>query len=179
MRRSIRSFTIFGILLTSAVAHAQVDEAMAEKAADERLRVEVTCSHDKARTPVARLHWSGARAVLAAGELEATVFKDGFERGIYAAAPPLEERAAFALFDQRKERTYRAPGLELRITKISTEREARTGREGTVVEVEGLEPGLNYFWRIRVAEGEYSAVARTLAPVCPVDEAEMEKGGDR
>jgi hypothetical protein len=162
----------------------------ARPAALEEPTCQVICSADRPRTAVATISWRAAQppanpqaltTAMSNQRLEVTTFKDGFTRGAFAQLAPGGNQT-FA---------FRAPGAPqppltgltaLTVTKVSTAQDRLTSgspnpgaftapaggvdpSQVVVVEIEGLEPGLNYYWR-RAPTGP---VARCQAPICPAD----------
>jgi len=138
------------------------------------LQVEVSCSPTKIRTPIARISWEGSEETLQGQRLDVTVYKDGFSRGVYASLSSVRPSERFVIPRAEKALAYRPPGLDLVVSNVETSRQTRR----PAVVVEGLQPGLNYFWRI-VAETKglsvSSEVVRQQAPVCPADLREEPK----
>lgn len=133
------------------------------------LECRVFCSDEKLRTPVAELTWRSTQALLSAVRIEVTVYKDGFKTGAYAS---LDSNQGNRSYQSQKGRGGQdlIPGLsQLVVVDVRSLRE----RPGLVaVRIEGLEPGLNYFWRVvSKANGRQMAgvTARCQAPVCPAD----------
>ncbi|MCA1615116.1 MAG: hypothetical protein LC795_18495 [Acidobacteria bacterium] len=129
------------------------------------------------------------RSKVAQQRLEATVYADGFERGLFAAVPVLRPNALF-LARPRPElagrRQKKIPGLErLVVREVATrldraadrfllmrprsglpaETPGAAGGDWVVIRLEGLAPGMAYSFRV---PGGRSAVT-CLAAVCPVD----------
>jgi hypothetical protein len=145
--------------------------------------VEVVCSDTKLRTSNARVQWSMPRAALDASglarltaaqqSLEATVYKNGFDKGLLVSLPispatpdrPVMPRA-----------TSQPPLRAFQITLIGLEQPRATLAPGAADEmgavVEGLEPGVNYTWRLAIdtPSGQIVSPPTTIqAPVCPAD----------
>lgn len=151
-----------------------------------RLKVsaEVFCSETKLRTSNARIRWSmNAEALEASGvksfstatqSLEATVYKNGFEKGLLASIP-----ISHATRDRRVAAQAQGKSSKLRAFQFSLievdEPKTAVGPEGggeMAAVVEGLEPGVNYTWRIAIetAAGRIvSAPTTSQAQVCPAD----------
>lgn len=148
---------------------------------------EVFCSETELRTAIARLRWKlvpgpaldtgeAARLSSTGQQLQTTVFHRGFEKDLYVTLPLSREgqaaEAAPATARQGKG-TMRAYQLRLREVRLpdSAERFA-AGEQEAVAEVENLEPGMRYTWRL-VPEGaderSASPTVSCLAPVCPAD----------
>jgi hypothetical protein len=151
----------------------------------------VSCSAEKPRTVVASISWplnqpaanpQALSAGMASQRLDVTTFKDGFSRGVFAQLAPIRENQPFGLAPAAS--ASAVPSLRgLSVTRVTTLQEQlssgapnATGAlmppsasndpaRVAVVEVEGLEPGLNYYWR-RTPDGP---VVRCQAPVCPSD----------
>jgi hypothetical protein len=151
---------------------------------------QVICSADRPRTAVASISWRVAQApanpqalttAMSDQRLEVTTFKDGFTRGAFAQLAPGDNQS-FA-FSARGAAPTALPGLTaLTVTKVSTAQDRLTTgspnpgaftappagvdpSQVVVVEIEGLEAGLNYYWR-RTPTGP---VVRCQAPICPAD----------
>lgn len=155
---------------------------------------EVSCDKVKPRTPFAVLIWKVAEtpvdaqaltARLATQGLEVTVYKDGFDKQKFAALPSLRREGRFLVRQSSAASQRRTTGLDqlvvVDITPLSEPSDParfdpsrrRAGRFSYVaVRVEGLEPGLNYFWRVSSETGDRQAagaIVRCQAPVCPAD----------
>jgi len=159
--------------------------------ASEEPRCVMSCSATKPRTAVAEISWplaqrAASRQALTDGlsqqTLDVTTYKDGFTSGIFVQVSPV--RAAQPFASRTAQPPVSAPSLQsLIVTRVDTLQDRlATGASRTapelmspsagndagrvvVVEIEGLEPGLNYYWR-RTPGGP---VARCQAPVCPFD----------
>lgn len=125
-------------------------------------------------------------------ELEVTVYRDGFSRGLFANLLSADRDAGLRRLNDSPAQGG-GPGLEgLTVTEVrrrgddeGARRESRfneglsgarasrlRGGATVVVRVEGLEPGLNYFWRVPAGSGRRRAAGQVVqckAPVCPVD----------
>ena len=150
---------------------------------------QVKCSTERPRMAVAAISWPVPQPVanpqalssaMSDQPFQVTTFKDGFNRGAFAQLTPRENQS-FA-FSARGAAPSALPGLgDLSVTKVSSLQErvsspnpgafaqppanAADPSRVVVVEIDGLEPGLNYYWR-RTPTGP---VVRCHAPVCPVD----------
>ena len=151
----------------------------AEELAPDGLECKVYCSPTKLRTPIAELTWVAADKSLDRQGLEVTVYKNGFEKGPFARLLLIERGQKFTL---QKTPRYtsggRTPGLDsLFITEVRTREDRLSQRSINIatVQVEGLEPGLNYYWRVvSKVSGKWLAsktvqAVRCQAPVCPAD----------
>jgi len=164
--------------------------AVAQTQAREEQRITITadsfCSDTKLRTSNARIRWSMPGAALeAAGvgnfstakqSLEVTVYKNGFEKGLLASVPipqATPERPLAAQAQQKRPipRAFQFSLIEVEQPKTSPAAEAST-EMGAVVE--GLEPGVNYTWRIAIETSSgkiVSAPVTSQATTCPADMA--------
>ena len=165
-----------------------------------QLFCDVFCSETVRGTAVAEILWKVSetqlnpqafQARIRNQGLEVTVFKEGFNKGLYSNLASLDTSNNFRAFraDQQD-----IPGLDgLVVTDVrsvddtdeSGARESRFNKErvgalpfdprtteAVVVRIEGLKPGLNYFWRVPTGTGNnrrLSEVVQCKAPVCPVD----------
>ncbi len=146
---------------------------------------EVYCSETRLRTANARISWLGAGtfpgaaspAASAVGEqLQATVFKNGYDQDLYASfstlgsGQELSPQAAGVL-PEPEMRAYDLTILEVaEPSPLAASIDDPAARKS--VEVEGLEPGMRYTWRVvfKTADGqEISETVTCEAPVCPAD----------
>lgn len=153
------------------------------------LTCEVYCSETRLRTANARISWIGPgmfqggpspAASPTAEQLQTTVFKDGYDKDLYASFSTLGDGQglspqAASVLPEPQMRAYdlsilavaqptAGPGL---LAASADDPAARTS-----VEVEGLEPGMRYTWRIvfSTADGQETSETVTCeAPVCPAD----------
>lgn len=165
---------------------------VAPEVADFDVTCETYCSETQLRTASARISWTvGPAAVSAVGlgalasaamHVDTTVFKDGFEKSLFASFPTLEPG--------RAPETPPEAGLDaggplraFQIEIVEVERatplpELGAGEEArNSMVVEDLEPGMNYTWRVVIEVGEGRVVSETVtcqAPVCPADFGEVE-----
>jgi len=140
------------------------------------LQVEVSCDPIRIRTPIARVSWEPSGKTLQTDRLDVTVYKDGFQIGVYASASSFRPELKFALSKSDKAAAFRPPGLDLLIRKAEMPSQSRR----VSVTVEGLEPRLNYFWRVLSAgagQSVSSEIVRHQAPVCPADLREDQRKG--
>lgn len=168
-RIELRCMVLIGGLMVCS-AHAEPKGLMCQ----------VRCSDTKLRTGIAELSWAspeGAAArTTAAPSLDVTVFRGGFDRGLYQTFGAIGERSApqpqpgarpSASDDEA--RTRRAFDLKLSTPEKSPTARATAAAEATqTVEIENLEPGLLYRFRLRNA-GIGDQEVTCEAPVCPAD----------
>jgi hypothetical protein len=143
------------------------------------------------RTAIAEVTWRVSDTQLQPQDLESraarqgievTVYKDGFSRGRFANLFSIGKGLTFSIQGNQDLNT-RILGLDrLTILNVRPVRD-RNATECTfngpsnlvAVEVEGLEAGLNYFWRVTLPAGDRkvtSEVVRCQSPTCPVDSDE-------
>jgi hypothetical protein len=160
-------------------------------------RFEVYCDPLVPGRPVAEIQWPvatggelGARelaALLSRQSLEVTVYKEGFARGLFKTVQPaaggqltLGPPAARAPASAGT-----AVGIQalqnLVVADLATTRQPLGSRfrmrgrgapdhASAIVRIEGLEPGMRYFWRVS-SPGASLPTFSFLAPACPVDTA--------
>jgi hypothetical protein len=160
------------------------------------LECRVYCSKTKPRTGVAEISWKevasarsgGAPLKISEQQLEVTVYKYGFERGVYAKPFSIQRNQRFLLQPSNSNSQQRIPGLDqLILVDAQTSRDRSSGARPNpdmrtlvdrpdadiIARIEGLEPGLNYYWRVplEIEQGRVlaSEVVRCKGPVCPVD----------
>lgn len=148
------------------------------------------CSRDKLGVSVAEIRWKvsdkplapeAMRSALEQQSLEVTVYKEGFEKDSFAILSHLAPGQRFTL-RAVEGRPATLPGVQrLVLTEVATSREptksdlrlrnTHDGKaESVTAKVEGLEFGVNYFWRVR--SGNTNVVSETVrcqAATCPVD----------
>ena len=184
---SIGALTVAASIVGLApVSVALADQAQQQPAARLESRVilsiETFCSETKLRTSNARIRWSIPRAVLdAAGiagvaaarqSLEATVYKNGFEKGLLVALPIGTATVDRPVVPLTQGRSQPPRAFQLRLIEFAQPRvDAAAASEMTAV-VENLEPGVNYTWRIAIDAPSgrmVSPTATAQARVCPAD----------
>ncbi len=172
-----------------AAAGAQPAAALpagdADSAGAGTLTCEVYCSETRLRTANARVSWIGpgmfqgpaaASAAPVAEQLQTTVYKDGYDKDLYASFSTLGSGAglspqAAAVLPEPEMRAY-----DLSILRVAEPSplaaSAADPAARTSVEVEGLEPGMRYTWRIVFGTEDGQQTSETVtceAPVCPAD----------
>jgi hypothetical protein len=185
-RRTFRWLAILGFLSSAVPSLAQ----------QERFRCVTYCDAVRLGTSVAEiqmplaekpLNKAEATVALRAATLDVTTYEDGFTSGLYASLPSLEPRA-FSLKPQAfmPNKIKRTPlksltGLEkLRTTIIATSvdkavpglrlhRNAPDAPPVVTLKVEGLEPGLEYHWRLP-GQGAFGTCEAVTCPVDFIDE---------
>ena len=131
----------------------------------------------------ARLRWTVATPALAEltartttrQSVEVTVYKDGFAKGLSATLPlgaASAERPIAAVVPATRPalRAYQLQIIEVERPR-ALESAAGGGSETGVI-VEGLEPGMNYTWRVAVETPDGNVVSAPVtcqALVCPAD----------
>jgi hypothetical protein len=198
MRSTLLSFVPYGALIVAAAildlapdSVALAGQAQQQPAArlESRvtLSVETFCSETKLRTSNARIRWTIPRAVLdAAGfagvaaarqSLEATVYKNGFEKGLLVALPIGAASIDRPVVPLTQGRATQPRAFQLRLIEFAQPRAEAAGvapGEMTAV-VENLEPGVTYTWRIAMdaAAGRMVTPSVTAqARICPADMAQ-------
>jgi len=149
------------------------------------LSIETFCSETKLRTSNARLRWSipgaavdAASLAAARQSLEATVYKNGFDKGLLVALPmgaASVDRPVAPLAQGRGQQPPRAFQLRLiEFTPAGTQA-AAAAPGGMSAVVENLEPGVTYTWRIAIDTPSGRIVSPSVtaqARVCPADMAQ-------
>lgn len=147
---------------------------------------ETFCSQTRVGTSSVRLRWSlTPKAESAAvkslsdakASIEVTVFSEGLDKGAYVTLPvpssqPVRPVAAVGLEKQANLRAY-----QIRIVEVEPPRavEAAQPPEASVL-IEGLEPGVNYTWRVvlETAAGRLASAPVTCqAATCPTDQDDV------
>ncbi len=137
-----------------------------------QLQCEAFCSDTRVGVSVTEVTFSGTADSLSQLALEVTIYKDGFARNRLARITPIRAGQKFTIVlpegPQPAAQRIPTPGLDqLTLTEVRLQSE----RGLVTVRIEGLDAGLNYFWRVRPADGSgpgtQTAVCR--AAICPVD----------
>jgi hypothetical protein len=148
------------------------------------LSIETFCSETKLRTSNARIRWSIPRAAVdAAGlaaarqSLEATVYKNGFEKGLLVALPIGTATVDRPVVPLAQGRPQLPRAFQLRLIEFAQPRaDAAAAAPGEMTAVvENLEPGVTYTWRIAIDTPSgrmVSPSATAQARVCPADMAQ-------
>jgi hypothetical protein len=156
------------------------------------LHCAVHCHEEKLRTGVATITWvapqgrAGAAALTAGGaeapKIDVTVFADGFAQGRYVTfdrfsgdTRPAPATLSTGLREERRD--LRA--FDLRVGAAAAGAEATralprgfvaaSDTESVSVEIENVEPGVLYTFRLRPPGSDASLVVACEAPVCPAD----------
>ena len=184
---------------SSTTTEAVAPEARAEVVEELDITVETYCSKTKKRTPGARIRWSMASSALRARSIdfaaaplviEATIYKNGFERGLSVQLPlsrggyvdsAVAARATVA--ENARSPEMSNPAFRIRLVDVDgpKPREREPGESESapaedamemVASVEDLVPGVNYIWRVGVGTSAGRVVSpsvRAQAPDCPAD----------
>jgi hypothetical protein len=137
------------------------------------LECHMTCNLTQPRSPEANLTLipPSSRPAIPAGSLrlDVTIYFDGFEKGNFAILSSLAQpRGCFE--SSGRPPNAPPPGLHVCVTRVGNGQPSPM--HDRAITVQGLEPGLNYFWRVLSATASgwiTSEVVRCQAPVCPVD----------
>lgn len=164
--------TVLAILLISGVIAAAWKmslTSMAIQANSIDLKCDISCSETKIRTSQAELTFRAGESQLSQIAIEVTIFKNGFSKGILARLSGVSPNSRFVLV--RPDDQSNISGLE-RLLVAGIEVSEATGE--VKVTIEGLEPGLNYFWRLQSVDlsRTLSNAAVCQAPACPFDQVE-------
>lgn len=156
-------------LFASGGAFAQEPAAVLDTATIGKPAIETYCSRTHARVGGARISWNLQRDTRIALRLEFAVTKDGFERGLFGtvAADGRDTTVELAPLLRRNE-ILQQP---FAVLVVAAQAEGVTG----MLDVEALDPGVNYYWRLRADAAGRSLVsetARIQGRTCPTDEAE-------
>ncbi len=150
---------------------------------DAGLTCEVYCSETRLGTANVRLSWIGPAVLAAAAEpaaeqLQTTVYKGGFDRDLYASFPVTGETSEPQAPSERRP-APELPAYDLKILEVQRPADSPAARTGeaprTTVELEGLEPGMKYTWRVVFETAAGRQVSETVtceAPVCTADQAD-------
>ena len=129
------------------------------------------CTDSVPRRGLARLVWRTDAHLRGSQRLDVTVYKSGFDRGVYATLWPLEKGQTSQDVQARLPARPDKHILVLKLVDLPTS----TDNQVTHLLLEGLQPGVNYFWRIstQTAEGWVpSGFGVSSGPICPNDARE-------
>jgi len=187
------------LLLTSGstpMPHVEAAQAAAQPSTPRvepglTLDVEGFCSETRLRTSNARITWRARATALGAGvasldaatqRLETTVFKGGFDRGLFVALPigdaaadrPIAAIAPGGAATGAAQQTLTRRAYQIRLIQVNASRVSATATDSSQRDavVENLEPGVNYTWRIAVDAPAGRMVSPSVslrALVCPAD----------
>ncbi len=145
------------------------------------LTCEVFCSPTKLRTSNARICWNlppsafeGRSPETAEQNLQTTVFKKGFEKGLFVTLPVTAATRERPITPILAPKQARLRAYQIQIIDIERRKSAHLPAGGAEVcaVIEGLEPNVNYTWRIQVGTAAGRVVSpsvRCQAQVCPAD----------
>lgn len=203
LRFGILAATLLSVLVACAHAGAQPQaqpqrppdaappQGPAETTATDRasgltLTCEVYCSPTKLRTANARLRWELApgSALSATGDenlagaeqrLEATVFKNGFEKNLFVSLPVVQPNSDQLAAPRVSPQQRGLRAFQIRLVDVARPQTTDRFADGTdeiIAEIENLEPGMRYTWRVAIESAAADFVSQTVscqAPVCPAD----------
>jgi hypothetical protein len=135
------------------------------------LQAEVFCSPTQIRTGMARISWQASEEEIRVQQLQVTIFKQGFEQGVFGSISPLQEKQ-LTLSGLARERRAVTEGLQ-RLNAVLYSYDPK--EQKVTVELSDLEPGLLYFLRLQSGDKTVGSVLKVEAPICPAD---IETGGD-
>lgn len=173
MRQKMKlPLTLLSILLIAGVvasAWKMSVTSMALQANSIELKCDISCHESKIRTPQAELSFKAGQDQLSQIAVEVTVFKNGFAKGTLARLTGISRDGKFVIV--RTDNQANVSGLE-RLLVGGIEVSEATGL--VTVVIEGLEPGLKYYWRLKSLDlaSTLSNTAVCQAPACPFDQVE-------
>jgi hypothetical protein len=156
------------------------------------VHIKAYCEPAEPGVSVAEIQWPLGQATLTKAQvnnlveqqvLDVTVFKDGFQRGLYTTVKPGVSHPEFQPF---KAEQKAIPGLQnLKMTQFATTEAAPVqglrlsmrppaGQVSAIAKLQGMEPGMRYFVRLSSQNARQWAVSFT-GPICPVDWVEPPK----
>jgi hypothetical protein len=173
------------VRLCSMVAGAQTPQLPPHEDPRLTLTVEAFCSDTKLRTSDARIRWTmpsdaleaaGVRDLATARQiLETTVYKNGFEKGLLVSVPVAQATPEKPIRAQAQGRNAAVRAFQFSLIQIEQQKARGDGgpmQMGALVE--GLEPGVNYTWRIAIQTASGKIVSPSVtnqAMVCTADMA--------
>jgi hypothetical protein len=182
--RSIFPALICLMVMTSSDCTLLAQTSQQTQREEPKLTVTVDdyCSPTKLRTSNARIHWSvPTDALSAAGisnltygrqTLDATVYHSGFEKGLFVSVPLAQAAADRPVVPRASEKTSKLRAFQFSVIQIEQPKSVSAGGNEMTAVVEGLEPGVNYQWRIAIETDAIRVVSPPIASesvVCPAD----------
>jgi hypothetical protein len=137
----------------------------------------VFCSDTLLRTGVVLLSWQSPAQVTKRQNLQLTVYKRGFDTGLFVGADlsvEIPELQASPASLRSKAAVQAFSGLAL-ARRIPSSDSTAIG-----FEIKGLRPGATYFWRVLTNQDQQSVTSiaeRFQGPTCPADIREGSKEG--
>ena len=189
MQRSSQRLAIgaLGVLMIVGATRGTKAEGRSQAQPSARLEdrivvsVETFCSETKLRTTNARIRWSMPAGALEANHLttltaarqilEATVYKNGFDKGLVVALPIGQATPERPVLPQVQGRQPQRRAFQIRLIEVRQPgAQLAAGAAAEVIAVvENLEPGVNYTWRVRIDDRVVSPSITVQARVCPAD----------
>jgi hypothetical protein len=137
------------------------------------LEYQPECSQLKPRESVVRVRWP-VPAKPEDVRIEVSPYKDGFSTGRFVSAPAGDPRAAPSSGVELRAPEVQAQAAKPPSTLAIRLESLRPVKDGAQIEavLGGLNPGVNYYIRVRGVPGQ---TIRVQAPICPVDYVETPK----
>lgn len=185
MRYTIAVFGALAVVGAGGFSRTSAQQATPQST-DESIAVtaESFCSETKLRTTNARIRWSMPRATAesrgvanlgsATQVIEATVYKNGFDKDLMVSLPVGQTALERPVAPQvrgtgRPPRAFQISLIEVERPRANVAGDAAPEMSAVV---EGLEPGVTYTWRVAIAAASGRIVSPTVsvqAKVCPAD----------
>jgi hypothetical protein len=157
------------VVITSAKRPPKLKIPRISLQADEQnplgLDCKTDCTEAVPREPIAELTWRATEAELNQQSLEVTAYKNGFEKGLLVRLFPRTIEPP-GISQPQPSQQQPLPGLDrIAISQVNVLSDL------IVVRVAGVQGGVNYFWRLRNADGSVtlSSVVRCKVLACPTD----------
>jgi hypothetical protein len=137
------------------------------------LEYQPECSQLKPRESVVRVRWP-VPAKPEDVRIEVSPYKDGFSTGRFVSAPAGDPRAVPSSGVELRAPEVQAQAAKPPSTLAIRLESLRPVKDGAQIEavLGGLNPGVNYYIRVRGVPGQ---TIRVQAPICPVDYVETPK----
>jgi hypothetical protein len=181
-RRTLSVVCLVVLSLSEHLLLAQVSQPTQREEPKLVVNVEDFCSPTKLRTSNARIRWSMPSDVLAAAQvsslssarqsLEATVFHRGFEKGLFVSIPMTQATPDSPIAARAPGKTSKLRAFQFFLIQVEQPKAAAQNSTEMAAVVEGLEPGVDYTWRIAIETDSgrlVSVPATSEAVVCPAD----------
>ena len=162
--------TLLGVALcVSSRAIAQEPPVFTDTAAVGAPTIETFCSRTRQRVGGVRISWNLKRGSLESPTLDFTVYKDGFGLGLFGTVRADGHDTTATLTPLlRQNDAHLGP---FTVVVVGGRAERLTG----MLQIESLDPGMNYYWRLRAnAAGRWLAgqTVGIQARTCPSDDAD-------
>lgn len=183
------SYTLVSCAQKNAAMNDQLPISKERSADMNFLLAEGICNPDDMNKPEIRLAWPATKSILSKQRIDFTIFKDGFETGLFGSLHSFSREKAEITLKVEKgklEADNLRPLRSIQLKSMSafssvaeaseqpgTQQELKKDESISLLSLHQFEPGINYYFRLLTLRGEEwipGETVRILTPVCPLDE---------